>query len=204
MKLPVKPNIILPRIVLLEEHCRLGASGAGRNRRAVRSHSAWSRFTRGEAARRLHLAGQVDGRRTGPPRRGKYGGTPERSPSGKIAGRPEVGLRLAGETDDHVDADERIGHPPAYGGDPIGEARRRIASAHQAENPVRTALQRNMEMMWNLVDEAQKSMISSVSKLGSIDEIDSVRSPSTASSARRRSMNRFAGRPAEIAGIDAP
>lgn len=68
-------------------------------------------------------------------------------PRQKIVGRPEVGLRLARETDDHVDADERIGHPPAHGGDPIGEARRRIASAHQAENPVRTALQRNMEVM---------------------------------------------------------
>ena len=68
-------------------------------------------------------------------------------PRQKIAGRPEVGLRLARETDDHVDADEGVGHQRPHGGDAVGETRRGIAAAHQSENFVRAALERNMEVM---------------------------------------------------------
>ena len=65
----------------------------------------------------------------------------------KIVRRAEIGLRLAREPDDHVDADEGVGHQPSHGRDPLGEARRGVAAAHQAQNPVRTALERNVEMV---------------------------------------------------------
>ena len=68
-------------------------------------------------------------------------------PGKEVVGRAEILLRLTGETDDHVDADEGVGHQRAYGGDPVGEARRGITAAHQPQDLVRTALQGDVEMM---------------------------------------------------------
>ena len=65
----------------------------------------------------------------------------------KIIGRAEIGIGLARKTDNHVDADESIGHQPPHGRDPLGETRRGVTAAHQSEYPVRTALERDVEVM---------------------------------------------------------
>ena len=97
--------------------------------------------------RRRHLAGQVDGRRPGTLREGKDMQESGFESRQKIVRRAEIGLRLAREPDDHVDADEGVGHQRPHGGDAVGETRRGIAAAHQSENFVRAALERNMEVM---------------------------------------------------------
>ena len=65
----------------------------------------------------------------------------------KIVRRAEILLGFAGKANDDVDADEGVGHQRPHGGDAVGETRRGIAAAHQSENFVRAALERNMEVM---------------------------------------------------------
>ena len=68
----------------------------------------------------------------------------------EIVCTPELRIVLAGKSDDHVDTDEGIGHRLPYAGDPLGILGRRITPPHQTENPVRTALERYMEVMLKL------------------------------------------------------
>lgn len=39
----------------------------------------------------------------------------------ELVGRTEIGLRLTGKTDDHVDPDKGVRHQAPHGLDPLGE-----------------------------------------------------------------------------------
>ena len=83
----------------------------------------------------------------------------------------EFGLGLPGEADDHVDTDKGIGHRLPHGGDALGKAGRGVPAAHETQDAVRTALERDVEVVLELGDAAQKAMISSVKRFGSMEEI---------------------------------
>lgn len=65
----------------------------------------------------------------------------------ELVGRTEIGLRLTGKTDDHVDPDKGVRHQAPHGLDPLGEFFGRIAAAHPCKHAVRTALKRDMKVM---------------------------------------------------------
>lgn len=134
----------------LEKHLGLRSLAAG-TEAAVKPRTQLLEF--GDAARRhggLDLARQIDRRGAGTLRER------EDVQEGRLDARQEIvrfaefGLGLPGEADDHVDTDKGIGHRLPHGGDALGKAGRGVPAAHETQDAVRTALERDVEMVLEL------------------------------------------------------
>ena len=120
----------------------------------------------------------------------------------ETVGVGEVFVRFARESDDHVDTEEYVRHGAAHRSDPVGELRRVVPAAHQRQDAVASALDRNVKMRL----ESFRSRCESDDLVGqqvrldrrnavAIDAFDPVEGP-------QQVDERFAGRSAEIAGVD--
>ena len=98
-----------------------------------------------------HLVGHIDRRGTRSLREGEDMDKSGLDACQKIVSCLKILVRLAGEADNHVDTDKCIGHQATHLGDTLGVLCRRISAAHSTQNLVATALQRDMEMMLELL-----------------------------------------------------
>lgn len=89
----------------------------------------------------------------------------------KAVGVLEALGRLGRESHDDVDPDGGIGQQLPDAGHALGVQLTAIAPPHLAQHEVVAALQRHVEVRHEARDSATNAMISSVSRLGSIDEM---------------------------------
>ena len=121
----------------------------------------------------------------------------------QVVSLPEILVRLTRKTYDDIHADEGIRHAAADRFDAVAESFRPVTSAHQAENTVRTALQRHVEMGLEL-GRRRAEADDVIGQKVRLDGRDAVAFDARHPVERREQVSEpLAGSPSEIACIDA-